>query len=257
MEYEFTEQKIDQHVEAVHVRVQPPIDAKADRIHLQEFYNRVSERQPRLFDSLAQQPGSFEIRKLLPIPGKGQMEVATFLLTPQGPVLSFPRRLPFLDDEVRWSDNLMDDIMTCLETLTECHGTWKILRIEKRREVIFATQARDSSSIIHKRFARGLPEDAQDVVVRWADNDDKYVRKISLTAMRRRDVVFQNVAGIHIQRQEPPAEYGIKVVVQVANRQAGRPLVRDDQRIILKHADEYYNETLLGILRGADDGRTA
>ncbi len=253
MEPKFTNQQIDHHVESVHVLVQPPIDVKADRLHLQEFYNRVSEDQPRLFDSLAQQPNSFEIKKQLVIPRKGRVEVVTFHVTPKGPVLLFPHRLPFMQDDVPWSNNKLNcDVVRCLETLQACHATWKYLQVKKRRELIFSTQSQHSSQIIHKRFALGVPEAAQEVGVRWADGNDLYDRKIVLSAAERKVVVQENVGGVQYQREAPEIEYGVQVVLEVSNRKLA-PLTSDAIQIVLDHADSYYKDTLLNILRGGPE----
>lgn len=253
IDYEFTPNKIDHHVESVQLVVQPPIDAKADRVHLQEFYNRASERLPNLFDTLNQRPGTFEIKKLLVVAGKGQVEVPTFTLIPKGPLLSFPRKLPFLQDDVRWSENLVADVLTCVSTLLECLRTLKILQVIKRRDLIFTTELRDSSSVIRDRFAGRLPAHAQDVGVRWNDRDDKYDRLITLNAVRRRSLIIQTVDGLPYRRQAPTGEYGIQVVLDVASRPIRRPLAPEQLEIILNHADSYYNETLFNALNGEGD----
>ena len=252
-----TPTNVDHHVDAVRLLVQPPIDAKADRIHLQEFFNRASEDQPRLFDTLAQQPGLFEIKKQVVIPGKGRVEVATFFLTQQGPVLSFPRRLPFMPDEVPWSDKpLTEEIVRCLKTLCSCHPTWKYLQVTKRREVIFGTQSENSSEMIRRRFAPGVPSGTQQVGVRWTDGDDMYDRKVTVSAVERKNVIREDVGGLEYRREELTKEYGVQVVLEVSNRKL-KAMEPEELSIILDHADSYYNETLLKVIvdSGARHGK--
>ncbi|HUU97244.1 MAG TPA: hypothetical protein VM487_16020 [Phycisphaerae bacterium] len=253
MDYEFTESKIDQDVEVVRVGIQPPIDAKADRIHLQEFYNRVSEKQPHLFGTLTQAPNVFEIKKQLSVSGGGRVEIATFFWTPQGPTLSFPRKLPFMDDELPWAQDLTKEILDCLDTLQACHPARRVFRATKRREIVLSTGTIDSGEVIRARFATGLPENTQNVAVRWTDTDDMYDRKISLAALQKRNVVVQNVGGIEFQRQEPTEEFGIRMTLEVTNARTAKALEREDLKIILDHADTYYNETVWRILKGASN----
>ena len=253
MSGEFSDQSIDHHVEAIRVFVQPLIDAQQDRIHLQEFFNRVSESQPDLFDSLVQQPGRFQIKKQVVIRGKGKADVTTFSLTPQGPELGFPHKLPFTDDELPWPRDLTERIITCLQTLQGVHPSWKFVQVTKRRQVVFATGEVDSSNILRQRFAGGVPERAVDVGVGWADDDERYIHRITLNAKRRKSVVLQEVGGVQYQREEPTKEYGVEVVLEVANRRTAQPLDADALKIIFDHADTYYRTNVLSTLRGGGD----
>lgn len=50
--FRFTREAINQHVETIGIDVRPPIEVKADRLKIQDFYNRVSDGYPKLFESL-------------------------------------------------------------------------------------------------------------------------------------------------------------------------------------------------------------
>ncbi len=250
MAYEFTQTKIDSHIETFGIGPAAPIAPKDDRIHLQEFYNRASERFPELFETLAQGHRQFEIRKQISIPGKGNITATTFAIANGSPVFNVPHKLPVADDVFHWPNELSDSIRSCVRMLTQCLPTLKCMRVGKRREIVFVSNEEDPNAILKNRFAPNCPPEATDLLLRWNDADARYNRVIELQAVQKRTQVVQNVGGAPYARHEPTGERGIKLVLDVHNRIVAKPLDDDQIKIIWDSADDYYSARLLTILNG-------
>lgn len=248
--FEFTFMSLDHHVETIGVDVRPPIDIRGERVEIQEFYNRVSEDFPKLFESLVQGPQEFRIQKGIPIPGKGRVEITTFTITPRGPVFTFPRILPAFHEDFVWTKDLNDDVIKCLGTLRKHLPTLKFVRIGKVRELVFGSQDMNSNDVIRERFGKGVPSNSSGLTIGWNEADTQYNHKVLINAVQKHNVVVQNAGGIGAGRVEPSDEFGIKVVLDINNSRLDRHLEADELQIILHHADTWYNENLLDRLNG-------
>lgn len=248
--FEFTLMSLEQHVETIGVDVRPPIDIGGERLEIQDFYNRVSDVFPRLFESLVQSPQEFRIQKAIPIPGKGRIEITTFTITPRGPVFTFPRILPGFDEDFVWMKDLNADVIKCLGLLRERLPTLKFVRIGKIRELVFGVQGVNSDDLLRQRFTKNMPPDSTQMTVAWNEADARYNRKILINAVREHSLVVQNAGGVGTGRLDPTGEFGIKVVLDINNRRLAKHLEPDELQIILHHADTWYKENLLDRLNG-------
>lgn len=248
--FEFSWMGLNQHVETIGIGVRPPIDIRAERVEIQELYNRLSEEFPKLFESLVQSPQEFRIQKAIPIPGKGRIEITTFTITPGGPVFTFPRILPDFDEDFVWTKDLNADVIKCLGILRRHLPTLKFVRIGKVRELVFGSEANNSNDIIRERFGKSIPPDSTELTIGWNEADSDYNRKILISAVRRHNLVVQNAGGSGTGRLEPTDEFGIKVVLDINNRRLDKHLEGDELQIILHHADTWYKENLLDRLNG-------
>jgi len=249
-EYLFSFDKLDQHVEKVGVDVRPQIDIKGDAMHIRDFYGEISERFPKLFEVLVHSPTEFQIKKPLVIPGKGKIEVPTFVITPMGPVFTFPRKLPMFESGFAWAEDqpggINGVVVECMEILFGKYVKLRHrLRIGKVRELIFATKGVDSNGLIRERFAPGIPNGAGDIGIRWNDHASKpqYNCKIDIAAVAKQ-VIGQ--PGMPAPVTQP--EFGVQVNLDVNNRDMGKPLESEDMKIILDYADTVFETQLLTML---------
>jgi hypothetical protein len=241
---------LDHHVETIGIDVRPPIEIRTERLKIQDFYNRVSEDFPKLFESLVQGPQEFRIQKTIPIPGKGQVDIATFTITPRGPVFVLPRILPNFDEDFVWAADLNADVIKCLGLLREFLPTLKVLRIGKVRELVFGTGGDDSDAIIRERFGEAIPRNSEGLTVGWNEADEQYNRKVVLNAVRKHSVVIRSAGRIGTEHPEPKDEFGIKAVLDINNRRLDKHLEADELKIILDHADSWYEDRFLDRLNG-------
>jgi hypothetical protein len=251
--FEFDATRVDQHIESIGVDMRPPIDVKADRAKVQEFYNRVSERYPKLFESLVQSPTQYQIKKQLPIPGQGTAEITTFTLTPRGPVFSFPKTLPGVYDEFAWSDDLNGVVIRCLAILQSHFPLTSYIRIGKVRDLIFDCGTENGDALIRERFCHGVPEGASGVEIGWNQADERYNCKVFISALRKERLRERTNGALPQHEGEPAQEYGIRVKLDVNNVRMDRKLEPEDLQIILQHADGVYSRNLYTLLRGREE----
>lgn len=249
-DFEFDKKRIDQETIGIGVDVRPPIELALDALRIQEFYNQVSDQFPNLFADLSQGKTKFQISKNLPVPGKGQMTIPTFTLTPRGPVFNFPITVPgFLEDH-EWSKTLNEDVIKCLETFHRHLPGTKFFRIGKVRSLVFNCEGVDGNEFFRERFCRHAPESSKELAVGWNDPDDDFNRKLTAKVVEKKQVVHQEVGGAIRQVLVPKGEYGIEIAFDVNNRALDEPLDWEQMKSVLDHADELYGGYFYDILKG-------
>jgi len=246
-DFQFTRSTLDHHEESIGVDMRPPIDLTLDRQAVQQFYNLATERFGGVFQNVEQGPNVFRISRPVPMPQRrGEVTVQTFVLTPRGPSFNFPRSAMGIE-EFPWPDPATDLVLECLKILSGQFPTHRFIRIGKVRNLIFPCGSEDSAGIVRKRFCAGVPEDVSDVSVGWNRQDDKFNVKIHITGVEQRAVQQSPGGGAIPQRT---GQYGVKVMLDVNNKQMNRPLDEDQMRIILTKADSVFEEELMDILNG-------
>lgn len=247
-DFQFSDGSIDHFVEKIGIDVRPAFEVTADRIRIQDFYNRVSTAFPHLFETLTQGPGSIEFGKKVTIPGKGIIGVTTFSVTARGVAFSFPRRLPELGEEWPWPDNLNPQIIECIEMLkSQIPGT-KFVKVGKIRELVFATQEVDSSGIVADRFCSNVPPGISELGVKWNQGDDRYNRLISIQAVHAQSVVVQQASPMSQPLIQPTGHFGVAVSLDINNKDMEQDCDSRRQLEILDDADRWYHSELIQLL---------
>lgn len=247
-QFEFTPARIDQYTIGIGVDVRPPIELALDKLRIQEFYNQVSDQFPNLFADLSQSKTKFQINKEIPTPDQGQISIATFTLTPRGPVFNFPITLPELLEDHEWSKTLNEDVVACLATFHRHLPGTQFFRIGKVRNIVFHCEGADGSEVFRERFCPHAPKGSQDFVVGWNDPDERYNRRLTTKAVRKQRLVSQEVGGTTRPVLVPQGEHGIEVAFDVNNLRQDKPLDGEQMKIILDHADQLYKEYFYDVL---------
>ncbi len=249
-QFEFSLMALDEHVENIGVDVRPPIDIRADRLKIQDYYNQVSDALPHLFESLVQGPAEFRIQKTLPVVGKGRLDITTFTLTPRGPVFTFPRIIPDVGEDFLWSKDLTADVLQSLARLQQFFPMLRFVRIGKVRTLVFSCGKEDSNKILRERFARNLPPGSVGLSVGWNQSDEQYNRKIQVNSVRKGTLTTGKAEVMGQQQIEPTGEYGIRVTVDVNNLHLDKALEQEELRSILNYADRFFHDDLINVLNG-------
>lgn len=250
--FEFTRARIVQHTIGIGADVRPPIELALDTLRIQQFYNDISERFPNLFADLNQSKTEFQIKKSIPIPGKGQISVPTFTLTQRGPVFNFPLTLAGILEDFSWSDTLNADVINCLDTLHRHLPGTHVHRIGKVRTLVFQCDDADGPEMFRDRFCPNAPDGAEELKVAWNDRDSSYNKRIAAELVEKKQVVQTDEGGLVQRELVPQGEHGVEVKFDVNNRRLDKPLAADDMMIILDHADELYASYLLRVLTGGE-----
>ncbi len=178
-DFEFDKKRIEQDTIGIGVDVRPPIELSLDVLRIQEFYNQVSDQFPNLFADLSQSKTEFRINKKIPIPGKGEVSVATFTLTQRGPVFNFPITLPGVLDGYEWSKTLNEHVIKCLETFHRHMPGTKFVRIGKVRKLVFHCEGIDGNEFFRGHFLPHAPESSEELTVAWNDPDEDFNRRLA------------------------------------------------------------------------------
>ncbi len=249
-DFEFDKKRIEQDTIGIGVDVRPPIELSLDVLRIQEFYNQVSDQFPNLFADLSQSKTEFRINKKIPIPGKGEVSVATFTLTQRGPVFNFPITLPGVLDGYEWSKTLNEHVIKCLETFHRHMPGTKFVRIGKVRKLVFHCEGIDGNEFFRGHFLPHAPESSEELTVAWNDPDEDFNRRLAAKVVEKKQVLHQEVGGEVRQVIVPQGEYGIEVTFDVNNRALDEPLDGEQMKSILDHADELYRDYFYDILKG-------
>ncbi len=250
--FEFTPTRIDQETIGIGADVRPPIEIALDALRIQEFYNQISDQFPNLFADLSQSKTKFQINKDIPIPGKGQITVATSTATPRGPVFNFPITLPDMLEDYEWSKTLNEDVISCLETFHRHLPGTQFFRIGKVRNVVFHCDGVDGSEVFRDRFCPQAPPDSEELTVGWNNPDENYNRKLSAKTVQKGHFEPRDVEGTVKPVLVPQGEHGINIIFDVNNRRLDKALDWDQMKIILDHADELYEKYLYDFLKGKE-----
>jgi len=248
MAFRFTYEALDVHEEKFGLCLQTPIDAMADRVHLQELYNRASEDWPVLFDELHQSEGQVQFTKTVRIPGKGQFKAATFSTTPRGIGFDFPHRQPLHQDEIPWPSTLNANVLAFLDVFTHCFPTQRIVSVGKMRMLVFQYGPENPTEWLRERFAAGCPAGLKSVQIKWNQGDERYVRLVDVSAVSQLGAA-PSPTGFGFRRS-PTGKWGIQVVLDVRSMHVPKGIKTEEIGIILDHADAVFATDLLPALNG-------
>jgi len=245
--FEFSHTKIDDHVEKVGVDIRPAIEIKLDREKLYQFGLELIDAYPQLFESLVQSPMDYRVTKKFIFPGKGEAEIPTLSFIPRGLVFTFPRRLAIFGEELELED--VDDVVVdCLKKFRRKFQDRRIFRVGLVNEYVFFTGALTGAKIICERFTRLAPPVSEEVLLRINLATDDFNRTVEIEAVRK----LERIAEIPGHTQ--PTGYGVKVKVDVNNRDMGKDLDYNSVMGILQEARMYNKRDLYAFLNGTVGG---
>lgn len=238
--YEFTAAKISRWIEKVGADIRPPIEIQLEQQHLHDFSSWARRELPQIFDRMVLGDQRFEMLKTLEYPGKPPVDIATFAMTPRGPVFVIPRRVSEVDLEPDLPK--MNDVFTkCMNQFLKLFPTRRVIRVGKINEYIFDCERLSSIRLVAQRFSRlSIPEDGE-VFIRFNMPD----------ASCNRIFAIEPQVGKRQVRPGGPLEttgFGVKVTVDVNNRSLDSELGESDWMAVLNQADIYNREGIYTVL---------
>lgn len=228
---------IEDHVEKIGVTVAPAIEHKMEKAHFLNLYTELSDIYPNLYESMVQSPNTFQIRKKFIFPAKGEIDCITLVVPPVGPVFHFPRKIGLMEAEIDMGDS-EPIIMNCIKIFKKHFPLKKLLRVGQIHEYVFTLGTEQTGTdFISQRFTKiTMPPDGE-IKLRVNRPTDDYNRIIELSQLIK-------------AQSMPPGQtsqikaYGLKVKVDINNREMSNELDNDNIRSIIQ-ASKSFNETVL------------
>ena len=236
-QFRFTQAAIEEHLVEVGADIRPAIEARAERQKLGDFGLWLNDTWPALFENVDQGPAAFCVTRKFACPGKGEVEMPTFTLTPRGPVFTFPYKLRVLGGEEIELPECKDVVIRATDQFKRLWGQCKQVRLGKVTTYSFDTSPESPVAVVAERFTR-LAGSFTEIHLRFNRPSDDFNR-----------VVYLDAADLPAEGdQEPPRI--IRVGVDVNNRDMEEDLSKDKKLRILHEADAYCQDDLFSLLNG-------
>ncbi len=241
MDYEFTTNRISQHIIKYGLDLRPPLTLQTHRQPLQDYCNWLIERFGGLYETLLSGPNQLNLQKTFPLPNGKNMQFPTFVLSPRGPVFGFPQRV-FVDQV----HNLQLDDSTAVvqEALAELKSRFleqKLARFGVVNELVFDTAEINSTDLVAANLNKELWRSSVrnlNLHLEMPAGDKNLILQIKPTFVQKAGPARQPVSG----------PYGIIVVVDINNRQISKDLGSDQIQDIMDYARRYVPEELIKFL---------
>lgn len=242
MTYEFTEAKAVRWIERIGVDVRPPIEIRLEEERFQTFSKKARKEFPQLFDRMVLGDQQFEMLKTLAYPGKSEVEVRTFVMTPRGPVIAFPRRIPEIDLEPDLPE-ANSTFVTCMKRFLECFPSQKIIRVGKVNEYVFECGEINSLRLVSDRFVNMQIPETGEVRIRANLRTADYNRIFTIEPVKQ-----MRQTGPY----SPPEEtgFGVKVTADFNNCDLDKEMGEAGWLTVLNSADLFFRDEMYGVLNG-------
>ena len=244
MNYQFSTDKVSQHVVKYGVDIRPAISPEQDRTKLQDYGNWLVQQFPEVFETLLSGPRELRVQRTFILPNAKRVELPTFVLTPRGPVFTLPERL-FIDRAHELNIPDKDKIFRkAFDELRTRFGERTVPRVGVVHEFVFETGYVNSLDVVASSLKHDLwRQKARNLrLVIEAPIEGKNVNiEIRPTYLQR--------AG---KRNEAPApdevKYGIVVNVDINNQQMSSDLTKAQINDVLVFASDYVPDELMKFL---------
>lgn len=226
--------------------VYPPVVYSEERTRLNIFYERAGEEWGHLFDRLTAGDEVFRIakafRKRAAVEGPA-ITLETFVLTQRGPVFVFPFILPDPVGATGLEETHRDDFTQVRRAFESALPGRFFMRVGLIRELVFSTgQARcsdlvtDVVSFGNAQFSRG------EVKLTFKDEQHNHTIAVSPVTLNR---TTHLPVGTRVEER---AGYGVRVILDVNNRDVRKPLSESDIDGVLDRAASLWPKSLLDFL---------
>lgn len=234
-DFVYSAEAISQHMVKVLVEIRPPLLLGSDRTQLQDYANWLIESHPEAFETLVSSPQQVRVNKGFAVGGR-VAEVATFMMTPRGPLFQFPRWLFVgrrVEVEALDTDAIIRSVLTRLGT--EC-----IDRIAGRvclvHEMIFHVGNQPSLDVVKAN----LSQDRQGPEICNV--------RLGLEMVRDNKVISYDIRPAYLspkpgQAQSGGGHYGVLVNVEIRATGVGKQGVSLEQIDDLLAFSGYYVPT--------------
>ncbi len=244
MNYQFSLENVSQHIVKYGVDIRPGISPEQDRTKLQDFGNWLVEQFPEVFETLLSGPRELRVQRTFILPNTKRVELATFVLTPRGPVFTLPERL-YIDRPHELSISDRDKIFRkAFDELRARFGERTIPRVGVVHEFVFDTGFVPSLDVVASNLKHDL----------WRQKAKNL--RISMEAPTEGKNVNIDLRPTYLQRATrrdetvPPDEmkYGIIVNVDINNQHIVGDLTKIQVNDILVFASDFVPDELIRFL---------
>ncbi len=244
MNYQFSTDNISQHIVKYGVDIRPVLTPETDKTKLQDYGNWLVEQFPEVFETLLSGPRQLQVQRTFLLPDAKRVELPTFVLTPRGPVFTFPERL-YIDRPHEISIEDKDKIFRkVFDELRARFAERTVPRVGVIHEFVFDTGYVDSLDIVASSLKHEL----------WRQRAKNL--RLFLEAPAEGKNVNIEIRPTFLQRSgaptEPPApenvQFGIIVNVDINNQQVTGDLTKAQINDILVYAGDFVPEGLMGFL---------
>lgn len=244
MNYQFSTEKVSQHVVKYGVDIRPAISPEQDRTKLQDYGNWLVEHFPEVFETLLSGPRQLRVQRTFILPNTKRVELPTFVLTPRGPVFTFPERL-FIDRAHELSIPDKDKIFRkAFDELRTRFAERTVPRVGVVHEFVFETGYVNSLDVVASSLKHDL----------WRQKA-KNLRIVMETPVEGKNVnieirpTYLQQAGKRNARPSPDdVKFGIVVNVDINNQQVSGDLTKAQINDILVFASDYAPDELIKFL---------
>ena len=244
MNYQFSTEKISQHIVKYGVDIRPTISPEQDRTKLQDYGNWLVEQFPEVFETLLSGPRELRVQRTFILPNTKRVELPTFVLTPRGPVFTFPERL-FIDRAHELNIPDKDKIFRkAFDELRTRFAERTVPRVGIVHELVFETGYVNSLDVVASSLKHDL----------WREKA-KNLRLIMEAPVEGKNVNIE-IRPTYLQRaakrNEPVAredmKFGIVVNVDINNQQMVDDLTKAQINDMLVFAGDYVPDELTKFL---------
>jgi len=238
--YEFTGGMIVRWIQKIGADIRPPIQIELDRVHFQNFSNWAQDHHPQLFDRMVVGKQRFEMLKTLEYPGKPTADVVTYTMTERGPVIVVPQRISEINLEPDDLPEINDVFVDCMKHFLKEFPGRRVIRVGKINEYIFDCGDTKSLELVAKSFTQIEVPDEGEISIRFNLPDDRHNRIFMIQHMEQK----------RVQPGQPMEHmgFGVKVVVDVNNRDVTKGMAEADWLTVLNTADIYNREDVFNVL---------
>jgi len=237
--YEFTDAKIAHWYQKIGADVRPPIEIRLDEERFQAFSKWARKEHPQLFDRMVVGKQQFQMLKTLEYPGKPNADAVTYTMTERGPVIVVPRRISEIDLEPDLPE-INEVFVDCMKHFLREFPGRRVIRVGKINEYIFDCGDTNSLELVAKNFSQIEVPDEGEISIRFNLPDDRHNRIFMIQHMEQK----------RVQPGQPMEHmgFGVKVVVDVNNRDVTKGMAEADWLTVLNTADIYNREDVFNVL---------
>lgn len=243
-QFTFDKEKISQHIVKYGVDIRPTVEIKADKAKLTPYCERLTEQFPHIFETVLSGPDRLQIQKAFLMSQNNKIELPTLVFTGRGPVFTLPIRIRAEDVEDFDLPNKERVIMKALKQIRRTLAGRRVPRFGVVNEIIFDCGMMNSVEVIADALSK----------LRWKSNltgvkihlqNPKNGNNINLDI---EPVVTQQVQYNNMTARHPPAGYGIRIKVDINNRDMSGDLNETQVQGILGFANSYVSDELFSFL---------
>ena len=220
----------------------PPFEPGRESLHAQRLYESLRELRPELFERIVLGPTEFAIsRKFAVGPSRTEVEVATFVYTSRGPVVTVPVRLGG-EAVLEWPDEQVIHCFREILTAIDNHLPQRQkLKVGVVRDAIFSCGQTPATAVVAPPTDRCAGGRLTGGMVNLLFETEQCNLGVGMTPVGIARQTTVPVTGELVQQHE---QFGLSVQVDVNSIEV-RPLDAGDVESVFRQALEVWPQAIL------------